>query len=99
MLNGGQKSERAFNTWLFQEIFNSIERYNRSYIGLDSSFILIHKLTRQFYYRFVPYVKVLRDVKREDLIYHGDSVSRYIDFVRQKTYLQYCPSFSLGTRP
>ncbi|BBG25578.1 hypothetical protein [Sulfuracidifex tepidarius] len=82
VLNGGQKSERAFNTWLFQEIFNSIERYNRSYIGLDSSFILIHKLTRQFYYRFVPYVKVLRDVKREDLIYHGDSVSRYIDFVR-----------------
>ncbi len=82
ILNGQQKSERTFNTWLFQEIFNSIERYNRSYMGLDSSFILIHKLTRQFYHRFVPYVKVLKDVKRDDLIYHAEAVSKYIDFVK-----------------
>ncbi len=78
---GEMKSERTFNTWLFQEIFTSIERYGRGYTGLDSSFILFHRLNRQFYYKFTPYVKAIKDLKREDLLYQAEMISNYIDFI------------------
>jgi hypothetical protein len=84
VITGELRSEKSFNTWLFQEMFNSIDRYGKNYVGLDSSFIFVYKMTHDFYYKFVPYVRTIRDLKRDDLLFYAEIISKRLDFIKAR---------------